>query len=271
MKKLLSFFILLGIFFSFVSCQTEQKNNLLNKIKKRGYLSVTLEPGNLPFKKNNQYQDFVGFDVELINEFAKKLGVSVKFVETTWNEIFFSLLVNNIEEETPVDLIICNMTITEERKELVNFSEPYFVTGQTFLISKENPKNIGSWQDLNQEGLIIAAKMGAMAESVSRKIFPKATLILSRNEAEAANEVVQGLAHATVFDQSFIAVFAKKNSDKVRAFIDPFTNESLGIAVRKENPDLLKEVDGFLKEFKESQKYKDLYRKYFIDMPWLDM
>lgn len=270
MKKFLSVVILLGVFFSFASCQKKQEENLITKIKKRGYLSVTLEPENMPFEMKAINGDIIGFDIDLITEFAKKLGVSVKIQLTTWDEIFFSLLVNNIEEENPVDLIISGMTITKERGEMVDFSEPYFLTGQAFLISKENPKNIRSWQDLNQEGIIIAAKMGAIAEYVSKKMFPKATLLLSRNEVEAANAVIQGLAHATVFDQPFIAIFAKKNSDKVYAFVDPFTSESFGIAVRKENPELLQEVNLFLKEFKESQKYKDLYQKYFVDMPWLD-
>lgn len=266
MKKITWFLLALAAF-SLSFCKSESKGDLLGRIKKRGYLSVAMEPGYMPFEMKTKNGELIGFDVEMAREFAKKLGVDVKFQETAWDGIIPALMTKD-GDDSPVDLIISGMTITEERSQKVNFTQPYFNTGQTFFVGKANPKNIKSWQDLNQEGVIIATKLGVTGEFACKKLFPKATLKLFKTEADAAVEVQQGKAHAMVYDQPYVAAYVKKNPEAVTAFLEPFTDEPLGMAIRKQDGDLLKEADAFVAEFKQTQLYKDLYQKYFVDMPW---
>jgi polar amino acid transport system substrate-binding protein len=122
---------------------------------------------------------------------------------------------------------------------------------------------------LNQEGIVIATKLGVTADLASKKLFPKATLKLFKTEADAGVEVMNKRADVMVYDQPYIAVYSKQNSQYVTPFLEPFTDEPLGMAVRKKDKELLEAADAFVKKFKTTEKYTELYNKYFVDMPWV--
>lgn len=273
LKLMLIFSLMIGIFACSKSDnknssqKNAQKSSLLERVKKRGYIAVALEPSYLPFEMKTKSGELIGFDVEMVQLLAKSLGVKAKFVFIAYDGIIPSLMMKN-GDKNPVDMIVSGMTITEKRAKKVQFSDPYFRTGQAFFVSNKSKMKIKSYKDLNQKGLIIATTTGVTAEFTSKKLFPKATLKLFKKEDLAAIEVLNARADVMVFDQPYIAAFSKKNAAYVKAFLKPFTDESLGIALRKKDKDLLKAVNAFIKKFKNSEKYKELYKKYFIDMPW---
>lgn len=271
MKKLLLAILAVALGFGALACSKKEakKVSLLEKIKKRGYIAVALEPGYMPFEMKTKSGELIGFDVEMMQLFAKKLGVKVKFVPTAWDGIIPALMTKD-KDTDPIDLIASGMTVTEERAKKVNFSEPYFKTGQAFFVSKKSTKKIASYKDLDQKGLIIATKLGVTAEQACKKLFTKATIKLFKTEGAAATEVMNGRADVMVYDQPYIASFVKKNGEFVKAFLTPFTDEPLAMAFRKGDKDLLAAANAFIKEFKATEKYKELYKKYFVDMPWFE-
>ncbi|HCL56980.1 MAG TPA: amino acid ABC transporter substrate-binding protein [Spirochaetia bacterium] len=270
MKKLVSFALLLLMGSVFLSCSKDsEKTSLIEKIKKRGYIAVALEPGYMPFEMKTKKGELIGFDVEMTEKFAQKLGVTVKYKETAWDGIIPALLTRDGDDD-PIDVIISGMTITEERSEKVNFTKPYFKTGQAFFISKKSTKNIKSWEDLNQTDIIIATKLGVTADITCKKLFPKATLKLFKTEADAGVEVMNGRADVMVYDQPYIASYVKANAEFLTPFLTPFTDEPLGMAVRKKNTDLLEAANQFIEEFSKSPEYEAIYKKYFVDMPWFN-
>nr|6Y16_A Chain A, Amino acid ABC transporter, periplasmic amino acid-binding protein,Amino acid ABC transporter, periplasmic amino acid-binding protein [Thermotoga maritima MSB8]6Y16_B Chain B, Amino acid ABC transporter, periplasmic amino acid-binding protein,Amino acid ABC transporter, periplasmic amino acid-binding protein [Thermotoga maritima MSB8] len=95
----------------------------IDEIKSRGYLLVGLSADFPPFEFVDENGNIVGFDVDLAKEIARRLGVELKIVDMTFDGLIPSLLTKKI------DVIISGMTITEERKKVVAFSDPYFDAG----------------------------------------------------------------------------------------------------------------------------------------------
>jgi polar amino acid transport system substrate-binding protein len=139
MKKIMLVVLALGLGFSLTFCGQESDQSLLSKIKQRGYIAIALEPGYVPFEMKTKTGELIGFDVEMAREFAKELGVEAKFKPTAWEGIIPALLTKDGGED-PVDIIISGMTITEERAQKVNFTTPYFKTGQSFFVHKRTMK-----------------------------------------------------------------------------------------------------------------------------------
>lgn len=248
----------------------QKKTSLLQRIKKRGYLSVVLETGYIPFEFRDKKKGLIGFDIEMIQLFAKKLGVKVKIFPVAWEGIIPSLASHD-KEKFPIDMIVSGMRITKTRAKRVHFTIPYFYVGQAFVISKKDSKRIKSYKDLNQEGIVIVTQRGVEAEVICKRYFPKASLKLYNKAREATFELLGNKAHAMVYDLSYIAVLRKKYANTLKAFLTPIEKKEVGIAIRKGNPQLLKELNLFIKEFRASKEYKKLYYKYFIKMDFLKL
>ena len=123
----------------------------LEQIKQDG-LRVCLEPAYMPFELTNKRGEIIGFDPDLAALMAKELGApKLDLVSTAWDGIIPALLTNKC------DIIMSGMTITDERKEKVDFSDPYMLIGQTVLLRKDLAGKIKSYKDLNKPEYKIAS------------------------------------------------------------------------------------------------------------------
>ncbi len=236
----------------------------LDDIRKRGVLRVGMEPGYMPFELTNKKGEIIGFDVDVAKRMAKALGVKLELVSTAWDGIIPSLITNKF------DIIMSGMTITEERAKAIDFSDPYIVVGQTVLIRKELAKTVKSYKDLNDPKYKIASKLGTTGDIATKQHIPKATYFSYETEQEGVMEVVNGKIDAFIYDSPYNAVaFAQKGQGKL-AFLDqPFTDEPLGWAVRKGNPEFVAWLNTFLKELKADGSYDKIYKKWFKEDTWL--
>ncbi|MCG8596129.1 MAG: transporter substrate-binding domain-containing protein, partial [Kiloniellales bacterium] len=131
----------------------------------RDRLRVCFEAGYLPFemigtrsglrarslrsadeRKGGQVTKFGGFDIDLAREMARELGVDFVPVNTRWTSIIPSLTLGRC------DVIVSGMSVTEARREKVDFSEPYMQVGQTVLLNAGLADRVGSYADLNAPG-----------------------------------------------------------------------------------------------------------------------
>lgn len=243
------------------ACNSEKTD--LPQIKKRGKLIVAHDLGYLPFEMKNAKGEVIGFDVELARLLAKELGVKVEFINVDWDGIIPALMTGK------VDCIISGMTIDAKRRKQVDFSTPYFKTGQSVLINSKDKGRFKSYKDLNRPGLVIATQTGTTGEKAARKFLPKATIKTFDKGVDAALEVKNGRAAGMVFDQPFIAIFAMRNPKDCAALLEPFTKEDLGIAVRKTSPKLLAALNEALAKLTQDGTLAKLEQKYFVEMPWL--
>ena len=203
-----------------------------------------------------EYQDektgaYLGFDIDLIRAVGTAAGMEVQIVNTAWDGLIPGLLTGNY------DCIMSAMTITDERLKAVAFSDPYFSAGQV-IVTRAKDSAVQTVEDL--EGKKISVQIGTTGDLVASEI--KGATVKRFNLApDAVQEVRNGAAHACIIDLAVAAEIAKEYKDiKYGA---PFTMEYYGIAIKKNNTALLKNINRGLAMIKASGKYDEIYNKWF--------
>lgn len=237
------------------------KKSTLNKILQRGELQVCTEPGYMPFEMKDKKGRIIGYDVDMAKRMAKDMGVKLKLLPTAWDGIIAALVTGKC------DIIMSGMTITQQRNLKINFANPYVVVGQTILMQKSLKSKVKNAKDLDNAEYTVVTKLGVTGEVATRKFFKNAKIITFETEADAAAEVLNGKAHAFVYDQPYNILFmSDKGKDKLVHLDAPLTYEPLGWAIRKGDPDFLNWLNNFLRQVKED-KVVDFHNK--LDKKWL--
>jgi len=233
----------------------------LEKVARTGTFVVGTRTGSPPFgfiDKNNQWG---GFSVDLAKlvhaNIEKKVGKPVKF---------------ELKESTPatripllssgaVDLIAGTMTITRARREQLDFSLTFFVTGAQFLVKRGSP--IKSVRDIG--GKRIGAQQGSTNEKVLREKHPQAQLVVFPDQPAAFTALAQGKIDAYTNDGVQLAGLKAKAPNPAEWDVvgEFFTYEPYGMAMRKNDTDFRNIVDFTLMEAIESGEYQKLYDKWF--------
>ena len=243
--------------------QSLWERSALNQIVKRGELRVGLDAGYVPFEMRDKKGNVIGFDVDLARLMARYMGVKLNVVNTAWDGIIPALLTDKF------DLIMGGMTITPERNLQVNFSDPYVTIGQTALIRKNLVTVVTKHTQLDDPKYTIATKLGTTGDIAARKFFPKAKIKAYEAESEATLEVRNGRADAFIYDLPYNAVYAARYPNDVSLLLPTFTQEPLGWAVRKGDPDFLNWLNNFLRVARADGSYDALYHKWFEGTSWL--
>jgi polar amino acid transport system substrate-binding protein len=241
----------------------EAQDRGIDAIKKRGKLIVGTASGYYPFEMVDKKNELVGFDVDIAKAIAKELGVQVEFQNYAFAGLIPAL------QAAKIDMVLAGMTATEKRKETVDFSDPYFISGLGMLVSKSVP-NIKKPEELDQKGFVIGVSMGTTGDQTASRMFKNAVVKKFDGSALAGLEVINGKAQAVIHDTPWVAVYNRRNPDKTYAVLEPFTTEPLGIAVPKGNPELVTWLNAFLKRYKDGGEYQKAYQYWFVDMPWWD-
>ena len=236
----------------------------LEQVKKDG-LRVCTEPAYMPFEMTDKRGQIIGFDPDLAELMVKDLGAAkLELVSTAWDGIIPALITNKC------DIIMSGMTITDERKQTVDFSDPYMEIGQTILLRKELAGKIKSYKDLNKPEYKVASKLGTTGEIAAKKYIPKAKYNSFETEQEAVIDVVNGKSDAFVYDSPYNLVAIAQRGEGKLVFLDkPFTDEPIGWAVAKDDPEFLKAINGFLAKIKKDGTQAKLHDKWFKNTDWL--
>jgi len=162
------------------------------------------------------------------------------------------------------------MTATQERNLKINFADPYIIVGQTILLNKKNKGKVKSYKDLNNPKYTVCSKLGTTGEQAIKRLIPKAKYKSFESESEAALEVLNGKADATVYDLPFCATFmAQQGAGKLIFLDEPFTFEPLAWAVRKGDPDFMNWLNNFLRQVKNDGRYAKIYDKWIRSTAWI--
>lgn len=217
-------------------------------------LIVGMELSYPPFEMTDEKGTPKGVSVDLANELGKALGKKVIIQNTAFDGLIPSLATGKI------DLIISSMTITEERKKTVDFSDPYLTTGLCLLVGKNSP--VTSIDDLDKPGITVAVKKGTTGHLYATRNLKNAKMLVLDKEAAAVLEVVQGKAQAFIYDQMSTYQNWKMNQDATRALLNPFQQEKWGIALRRGDGQLKGQVNQFLKTFRDQGGFERLGETY---------
>lgn len=197
----------------------------------------------------------VGFDVDMIDLVAKKLGVQQEIFDTPFEGIQSGEALNSRK----CDIAAAAMTITDKRKEKILFSEPYFDADQALLTKKGS--GVTSLADL--KGKTLGVQSGTTGKSYAEKNAAGVTLKDFEDLALELKAVQTGQVIAAINDIPVLLDFAKKNPD-VEVVTTIKTDEKYGFGMKKDgSEELAKVVNEVLVAAKQDGTYAQLYKKWF--------
>jgi len=200
---------------------------------------------------------FVGFDMDLMREIAKIAGFELKFVDMSFDSLIPALRAGQI------DVAAAAMTITDERKMVVDFSMPYWTADQSIIVKADSDLTItvlfGKYRIGVQTGT--TGDLWCTENLVEKGLLPERNLKRYDTFILALSDLLNGNIDAIVLDSPVANRFAATKPVKVVGII--VTGEQYGIAVRKGNKELLDKINQALKTLIETGKINELIDKYF--------
>ncbi len=208
-----------------------------------------------PMEFVDEKQNIVGFDIDLIKAVAAKAGLKVEIKNQAWDGIFGGLAAKKY------DAVISSVTITEERKQTMAFSDPYINAGQV-LVVRAKTANVSTLKDLKGK------KVGAQIGTTGAAEIGKVAGLELKNYDElglAIEDLYSGRIDGVVCDTPIAADFVLQNArykNALKIVGKPFTEEYYGIAVNKDNPELLKKINAALAALKADGSLETLEKKW---------
>ena len=254
MKKLISIILSIALILTAAAAVAEG-NDSLNEIKTRGYLIVGTEGTWSPYTYHDEEEKLVGFDVEVAKLIADYIGVDVQYSETVWSSIFGSL------DAGQIDLVVNEVSYTEERAVKYDFSIPYTFTQRAILVKADNDE-ISGLDDI--AGRIASndptSSIGQFALENGAELDPVGEM------AQSISEVLNGRADLTINTTVAFADYLKQHPEsetlvKIIVVTDPAPTGH--IPVLKGDEQLLNAVNEALRKAQEDGTLSGLSLKYF--------
>jgi ABC-type amino acid transport substrate-binding protein len=233
----------------------------LEKISRTGVFTVGTRTASPPFGYINKQNEWVGFSIDLAQlvhkNIEKKLGKTIKFeLKESKPDTRIPLLTS-----MAVDMIAGTMTDTRPRRDSVEFSLTFFVTGAQFLVKEGSP--IRGIQDL--AGKRVGSQQGSTNERAIRERVPQAQLVVFPDQPAGFTALVQGRVDTYTNDgiQLWGLKYKAPNPNEWKIVGDFYTYEPYGMAMRKNDSDFRAVVNNALMEALENGEYFKIYEKWF--------
>ncbi len=237
------------------AAQTETKASetpTLDKIKKDGKLVIGTSPDYPPFESLDKENKVVGFDVDIMQAVATKLGVKLEIVQMGFDNLIAGL------QAKKFDIMAAGVTVTDERKQAVDFSRPYLVGTDAIVVHKDFTGTISKLDDL--KGKKVGAQIGTVQADALKAIngvtAKEYNLFTEAASAVSAKQIDAMYLHAVV-----AKAFAKADPNLKIALETPAKDTAY--AIRKDTPDLTKVVNEVLDELQKSGQMDKLVEKWF--------
>jgi polar amino acid transport system substrate-binding protein len=193
-----------------------------------------------------------GFDIDLMNEIAERLGLEVEYVNTSFDTIFTQLAAGEF------DAIISAVTITDERKQTIAFSDPYFQANQALVTTKDS--GIEGVDDL--DGKDLGTQAGTTGLDYAKENFTDATIKEFQDAPAGFTALSAGQVDAMFIDVP-VAVEQVSNDDDLVLVEEVSTNEEYGIGVQQDNEELLEAINEALAEIIADGTYAEIFETWF--------
>jgi lysine-arginine-ornithine-binding protein len=224
-------------------------------------LNICVEGAYPPFSEIASDGAIVGFDIDIANALCDEIGKSCEMVQSEWDGIIPALL------EGKCDAIIASMSITEERKQRIDFTSKYYNSPGRFL-AKEGAGLTDTAEGL--AGKIVGLQRGTTYNDFMDGEMPDVELKLYGTQDEVYLDLTAGRIDAAFADSIAMSDgFLKTNAGKGYAFFGrdygevKYFGEGAGIGVRKEDGDLRDAFSAAIKTIRDNGKYKAINDKYF--------
>lgn len=256
MKKLSIFLIFICLFLT--GCiQEKRPSNLLDEIKSRDKIIVGIKDDSKPFGfiQNGQ---ITGFDIDIAKNVAMRIFSSdyeghIEFVPLKPSERIIALNTGR------VDIVIATLSINERRKDIIDFSTPYYMAGQALMVPKYS--RISSIEQLNDKAVAIV--LGTTGEKTIRLLAPNATSIGAKSYKEAFEYLKEGKVEAILADDSLLYGLLTENRG-YKILPSRYTEEFYAIGIRQgeENLTLKKQLNAIISSMQQNGKLNRIKEKW---------
>ncbi len=241
------------------ACGGDDAKNAENDDLFEKTLVVSHDTNFKPFEFLDENGEYVGFDIDLWKEVAKRTGMKYEFHAMDFNGIIPALQAGG------VDAAVAGMTITEERAKAVEFSDPYYTTGLMLVVRAEDADKYSALEDM--AGKVLATKTATSSALYLANTFTQAKDVkLFPNTDSLLLELQAGGVDGVFFDEAIVTEFQKSTNNSVVVVGPIYEGQSYGIAFPKGSP-YVALANSALAEMFNDGTYDELYVKWFDKKP----
>lgn len=206
-----------------------------------------------PFESMDDNGNIVGIDVDVLDAISQEMGFEYELKNIGWEPVFSQITTGEI------DFGAAGITITKERKETYDFTDPYFEATLMIVVPEDNT-SITSVEDLKDKK--VAVQINSTSHVAAQKVLGQTNpdILAYESQPIAYQEVINGTADAAIGDNTVIMEYMKNNPDAPIKVIedDSFEKEYYGLMVKKGNEEVLKLLNDGLKKIKENGKLAEI-------------
>jgi len=233
-----------------------------------GKVAEILERGTILFGTTGDYRPlsfcepdgtYWGFGIEVANEIAKRLGVSIEFKKTSWP----TLTADVQAEPQTFDLAIGGITITDTRKETMLMSEGYLANGKTILCRASEADRYKSLTDINKPEVTVMVNPGGLNEKFANENLTHANRVVHQKNEEIPTLVAEGAADVMITEITEAPYYVKTDTRLAAPLLNaPFTHGEIGVLMQKGQEDLLTLVNAVIAKMKTDGTLRQFHEKY---------
>lgn len=205
-----------------------------------------------PMEYMDENGEIVGIDIDIVNAIADELGIEVEFKNIGWEPLFPA--VDNGE----VDFAVSSVTITEERQESFDFTDPYYIANQLILVPEDS--DVTSFADLEDKK--VSVQINTTGHIVVQELLGETSpnIVAAETMPLAISEMINGNADASVGDNSTVNEYIKNNPNVEVTTIEDssFEKEYYGLMVKKGNTEVLELLNEGIRKIKENGKLAEI-------------
>ena len=251
---------------SFCSCSANEDNATeivnqptISRIQERGTLLAGTTGDYRPLSFREDDGTYWGFGIEVAGEIAKRLGVGLQFVPTSWP----TLSADVQAEPQTFDLAIGGITITDARRETMLMSDGYLANGKPILCRAEDVDHYKSLADIDKPEVRVMVNPGGLNEKFANANLTHATIIVHQKNEEIPTLIAGGKADVMITEITEAPYYVQTDPRLAAPLLnEPFTHGEIGVLMRKGQEDLLQLVNDVIRQMKSDGSLRLLHEKY---------
>jgi ABC-type amino acid transport substrate-binding protein len=229
------------------------------RIQERGTLQVGTTGDYRPLSFREEDGRYWGFGIEMAGEIAKRLGVGIQFVPTSWP----TLTADVLTEPQTFDLAIGGITITDTRRETMLMSEGYLANGKTILCRASEADRYQSLVDLDKPEVRVMVNPGGLNEKFANENLTHATIIVHPKNEEIPSLIAEDDADVMITEITEAPYYVQTDTRLAAPLLNaPFNHGEIGVLMRKGQDDLLRLVNATIRQMKSDGSLRQLHEKY---------
>ncbi len=238
-----------------------RKASTIEKVIRNGKLKVGMSTF-VPWAMQSKTGEWIGFEIDMAKKLAQDMGVKVEFTPTKWEGLIPSLLTGKF------DLIIAGMMGTPQRALKINFTAPYDFSEMNMVVNKKVAAGFKTAADFNKAGVTVLARNGTTAVPATKRVLPKAKLLLFSENGPMVQELLNGKAHAIVSSSPEPAQLSIKFSDTLFFLDESLGKEPISMGVRKSDLDTLAYLNNWIVVVKNQGFIQEKVNYWWKSMKW---